>query len=226
MSEDWKKAEKALSYIEVNGNANNDPVTISGQTEGLHCIGIGTDAAVFSYEPEPGYAFKVYSPHAVEKLQAERSVYERLAGSPYHPQYYGYGSNYLVISFERGITLHDCLVHGVPVPEQVIKDVEDAKKLVIARGLNPRDIHLKNVLMQDGRAKVIDVSEYIKEGNDHRWDHLVWAYNNFYGHLEGVKIPSWALATIRKWYNRADQANFSLEEFSQRVSQLFKWTGK
>lgn len=226
MKDDWKKAEAALSQIIVKGYANNDPVTISGLTDGLHCIGIGTDAAVFSYAEEPRYAFKVYSEHAMEKLEAEKKVYKLLEGSPYHPRYYGSGPNYLVISYESGFTLYECLVHGIPVPEQVIVDVEDAKRFVIERGLNPRDIHLKNVLLQDGRAKVIDVSEYIKEGNDHRWDHLVWAYHQFYGHLSGVKIPSWALATIRNWYNRADQTNFSLEEFSQRISKLFKWGSK
>lgn len=92
------------------------------------------------------------------------------------------------------------------------------------QGAEPRDIHLKNVLMQDGRAKVLDVSEYVKEGDDKRWEHLVWAYHTFYSGISEVKVPSWILDTIKKWYYKLDNSNFNLEEFAQRASQLFsKW---
>lgn len=83
------------------------------------------------------------------------------------------------------------------MPEQVILDVEKAREFVRSKGLNPRDIHLKNVLMQDGRAKVLDVSEYVKEGDDKRWEHLVWAYHTFYSGISEVKVPSWILDTIK-----------------------------
>lgn len=110
------------------------------------------------------------------------------------------------------------------MPEQVILDVEKAREFVRSKGLNPRDIHLKNVLMQDGRAKVLDVSEYVKEGDDKRWEHLVWAYHTFYSGISEVKVPSWILDTIKKWYYKLDNSNFNLEEFAQRASQLFsKW---
>ena len=69
--------------------------------------------------------------------------------------------NYLVLSFEEGITLYDCLLQGIPIPKQAIKDVDDAREYVRQKGLNPRDIHLKNVFLQNGRAKIIDVSEYV-----------------------------------------------------------------
>jgi hypothetical protein len=67
----------------------------------------------------------------------------------------------LVLSFEQGVTLYDCLLQGVRVPEQAIQDVEESREFVRSQGLNPRDIHLKNVLLQEGRGKVLDVSEYI-----------------------------------------------------------------
>ena len=61
------------------------------------------------------------------------------------------------------MTLFDCVLQGIHIPEQVINDVEDAREYVRNKGLNPRDIHLKNILLQNGRAKILDVSEYISQ---------------------------------------------------------------
>ena len=58
--EHWKQAETALACMEVFKNGENDPVTIEGESDDLRRIGIGTDAAVFVYEPLPAYAFKLY----------------------------------------------------------------------------------------------------------------------------------------------------------------------
>ncbi|MBW5447744.1 serine/threonine protein kinase [Cohnella sp. CFH 77786] len=221
MIPDWKLAENALQNIRVIGNDNNEPVTIEGFADGLYCIGIGTDAAVFYYAGTPPYAFKVYSDLALDKKDVELEIYERIQGSPYFPQCYGAGSHYLVLSLEVGPTLYDCLLQGIHIPEQVILDVEAAREFVRSQGLNPRDIHLKNVLMQGDRAKVIDVSEYIKEGNDHRWEHLAWAYRHIYPSMSSVKVPLWILESIRHWYNRVDKASFVLENFSYRLLRLF-----
>ncbi|MCM3628483.1 serine/threonine protein kinase [Paenibacillus glycanilyticus] len=221
MIADWKQVEEALKNVEVIGHENNKPVSVIGYAEDLRCIGIGTDAAVFYYPDTPNYAYKVYSAQALEKKEVEFDIYKRLSGSPYFPECYGTGDNYLVLSFEQGITLYDCLLQGVRVNEQVIQDVENAREFIRSRGLNPRDIHLKNVLLQEGRGKVLDVSEYIKEGNDSRWEHLVWTYKHFYPLISEVKVPLWILETITNWYNRIDTASFGIEDFSKRVSQLF-----
>jgi hypothetical protein len=221
---DWKQAEEALGQVEVVGKDNNELVSITVHAEGLRCIGIGTDAAVFQYDKIPEYAFKVYSKDSLAKKEIEQSVYQRLKGSPYFPEYHGTGKNYLVLSYEQGITLFDCLLQGISVPKQVMLDVEEARKYVRTQGLNPRDIHLKNVLLQEGRGKVLDVSEYVKEGNDNRWEQLVWVYNNLYPLFEGVKVPYWILDAIKHWYNRIDKATFILEEFAQKAIKLF-WEG-
>lgn len=221
MNSDWAKADGPLRCITVAGSELNEPVVIAGFSEGLRCIGIGTDAAVFTYDLAPGYAFKVYSDLALQKKETEKEVYERIEGIPFFPRYYGEGKNYLVISYEPGVTLLDCLLQGIPVPEQVIRDVDEARELVRSRGMNPRDIHLKNVLLQNGRGKVIDVSEYVVEGDDKRWDHLVWAYHVFYPSFVGKKMPAWVLDAVKNGYVRLDQANVSIDDFAQRTSQLF-----
>jgi hypothetical protein len=220
MEANWKAADEALGQLVISGSERNEEVIVTCVPDSLSCIGIGTDAAVFTCDHAPGYAYKVYSDLAVGKKEVERKVYEQLQGIPYFPVYYGEGSNYIVLSHERGITLTDCLIEGIPVPEQAIQDVEEARELVRSRGLNPRDIHLKNILLQDGRAKVLDVSEYVQEGNDKRWEHLVWAYRNFYPSFEGRKVPAWMLDMVKNGYNKLDQANINLDELGQRISGL------
>ncbi|CAM4387664.1 serine/threonine protein kinase [Paenibacillus endophyticus] len=221
MNSDWKQAEEALREIEVIGHENNKPVSVVGFAEDLRCIGIGTDAAVFYHSDTPNYAYKVYSMQALAKKEVEEGIYKRLKGSPYFPECFGAGPNYLVLSFEQGITLYNCLLQGVHVPEQVVQDVEEAREFVRSQGLNPRDIHLKNILLQEGRGKVLDVSEYIKEGNDSRWEHLVWGYKHFYSLIGEAQVPLWILETITNWYNRIDASSFGIEDFSKRVSRLF-----
>jgi hypothetical protein len=176
MEQQWQNAAKALELITVTENPGNEPVTIEGAVDGFSCIGVGTDAAVFQSLSAPGYAFKIYAEGKKDKLEAEAEVYSKLGSSPYFSECYGATDRLLVLKFEDGLTLFDCLLQGVRVPEQVIKDVENARAYVREKGLNPRDIHLKNILLQGGRAKLLDVSEYIKPGNDFRWEHLYKAY--------------------------------------------------
>lgn len=218
---DWLKADSLLGQVEIIGNAENDLVSIEGNTDGLECIGVGTDAAVFIMPELPQYAFKIYSQQALDKKNIEKEVYAKLKGSPYFAACYGDGVNYLVLSFEDGPTLQDCITLGIPVPEQVILDVEEARRYVRSVGLNPRDIHLKNVVNQNGRGKVLDVSEYVKEGDDQRWDHLVWAYYNVYPRFNEIKVPLWVIDAVKKWYHRRNKSVMNLEEFSSKVIRLF-----
>lgn len=216
--EDLYIVDELLSQIKITSNPKNKPVTISGSVNDLSCIGVGTDAAVFQYVQEPSYAFKLYADDKKGKIQTEAKVYKELKGSPYFSKCYGAFDRYLVLSYETGITLYDCLLQGIHIPPQIIQDVEDARRYAKKMNLNPRDIHLKNILLQNGRAKVIDVSEYLKPGNDHRWDHLKKAYDEYYHLVDGKAIPIWLLETIQRWYNQRQHS--SIEDFIKDVLKL------
>jgi hypothetical protein len=90
------------------------------------------------------------------------------------------------------------------------------------KDLNPRDIHLKNIILQNGRAKLLDVSEYIQPGNDYRWEHLREAYVSYYHLVDGKSVPFWLIETIRKWYNQRNHSFSSYEEFMNFVLKLIK----
>ncbi len=218
MKRDFFIVDKLLSEIKITSSSENKPVIISGSSKDLSCIGVGTDAAVFQYVHEPRYAFKLYADDKREKIQKEAKVYKELKGSPYFPTCYAAFDRYLVLSFESGITLYDCLLQGIHIPFQAIQDVEDARTYAKNKNLNPRDIHLKNVLLQDGRGKVIDVSEYLQPGNDHRWEHLKKAYDEYYSLVDSKAIPIWLLETIQRWYKHRQYT--SIEEFMKDVLKL------
>lgn len=216
MENDWDKAIGSLSKINVFSNPNNEPVTISGEADDLKCIGVGTDAAVFQALSAPAYAFKLYAKDKVHKVKVEANVYQLLGDSPFFSTCFASHDEYLVLSYEEGKTLFDCILQGIHIPKQVINEVEDAREYVRKKGLNPRDIHLKNILLQKGRAKIIDVSEYTLQGNDHRWEHLKKGYEQYYHLIDGNSVPFWLVETIRKWYNQRGK-NTSYEEFTKNI---------
>lgn len=217
MEKEWENIKQLLSEMTISANPNNQQVTIHGSSKELKCIGIGTDAAVFQNINTPDYAIKVFAEEKLEKIQTEAEVYNRLGDSPFFSRCFAVEDRFLVLSYESGITLYDCLHEGIHIPSQVIKDVEVARAYARNKGLNPRDIHLKNILLQNGRAKVIDVSEYTRPGNDFRWEHLKKGYEEYYHLIDGKAVPLWLLETIRKRYiNRTS----TIDEFIKDALSL------
>lgn len=217
MENDWDKAINSLSKIKVFSRPNNDLVTISGEAEDLTCIGIGTDVAVFQSLFAPAYAFKLFAKDKVNKVKAEANVYHILGDSPYFPTCYASYDDFLVLSYEEGKTLYDCILHGIHIPEQIINEVEDAREYVRKRGLNLRDIHLRNILLQNGSAKIIDVSEYTLPDNDFRWEHLKKGYEQYYHLIDGKSVPFGLVEMIRKKYNQWGMNSSSYEEPTRMI---------
>ncbi|MCT2536280.1 serine/threonine protein kinase [Aquibacillus koreensis] len=217
MTNNWDSAIQSLSQITIYSNPNNEPVTIQGSSDELRCVGVGTDAAVFQSIHVPAYAFKLYAEDRLSKIEVEREVYRLIGDSDYFSTCYASYKRFLVLSYEEGHTLYDCLLQGIHIPEQAIEDVERARDYVRSVNLNPRDIHLKNILLQNGKAMILDVSEYVKPGNDYRWEHLKKAYDDYYHLIDSKSVPFWLLETIRKWYNHWNKYASSFEDFMKYV---------
>lgn len=213
--------EDVIKDIQVLSTKDNNPVIIKGFSKILKCIGVGTDAAVFHIEDDTQYVYKVFSKDRLDKMEMEKNVYKLLGESAFFPVYYGTGSNFLILSYEKGITLYDCLLKGIHIPRQVIMDVEEAREYAKSKGLNPRDIHLKNILLYEGRGKLLDVSEYLKEGNDLRWNYLKKGYEEYYHLIDGREVPLWLIKTVIKWYNQ-QHGQFDFQEFVNKLLWLFR----
>jgi hypothetical protein len=210
-----------LRQIRIRASARNDPVAVDSLPAPLRLLGGGTDAIVVQHPGLPERAFKVYAPETVGCLADEYEAYGRLAGSGYFAACLGRGDFYLVLSYEPGPTLYECLVQGIPVPEQVMADVEAARRYARRVGLHPKDIHLKNVLLQGNRARILDVSKYVAPGDEDRvWDHLAEGYRRFYPVIRGRRIPVWVIEMVKRRYKAQPREQFSLDAFGAKMLRV------
>lgn len=222
MNNEWEKDFASLSKLTVLSHPNNQQVIVEGDLQGLKCIGLGTDAAVFQSTTSPKFAYKLYAQDKLNKVAIEADVYRKLGESSFFTTCYTSYDRHLVLGYETGITLYDCVLQGIHIPYQVVKDVENAIDYARSKGLNPRDIHLKNILLQDDRAKILDVSEYALPGNDYRWEHLKKGYDEYYHLIDGNSVPLWLVTTIQKWYKQRGGNSTSFEEFSNNLIKLLR----
>jgi len=212
--------EAQLIKIDIHANVDNDPVTIHFLPPVFRLIGVGTDAVVVQHPALQERVFKVYAPERIYKKEIEFDIYQHIGPSPYYCQCFRQGENFIELSYEKGPTLYQCLERGIIIPWKVITDVEAARAYAVSVGLNPRDIHLKNVLLQQGGAKLIDVSEYKTPGNDGRWDYLVQGYKEFYHLVKGKKIPAWLLELVKNNYYMQVSDGFSVSEWGKTFIQF------
>lgn len=218
------RIDSLLAKIAFTVHENNQPVTISYIPQELRLIGFGTDAVVVQLPELPDRVFKVFSPEREYKWENERTAYGKIGISPYYPRFLGSGKRYLILSYEVGPTLLQCLEQGIVIPEQVILDVEEARNHARKVGLNPRDIHLNNIIYQNGRAKLLDLSEFVLPGNDKRWDHLVEGYYWFYPLIRGRKIPKEWIEEAKKLYQVQTKSKFSVAEFGKLLFRVLGWS--
>jgi hypothetical protein len=167
----------------------------------------------FSFSGCSSLCFKKYAKDKIGKVEVEANVYQILGDSHFFSTCFASRDDYLILGYEEGKTLFDCVLQGIHIPKQVINDVEDAREYVRMKGLNPLDFHLKNILLQNRRAKILDVSEYMQSSMDYRWEHLKRGYEQHYHLIDGKPISFWLLETIRKRYNRQNKDFFSYEDF-------------
>jgi hypothetical protein len=221
LAPDPEAVEEVLRAIRIRARAGNEPIVIEHIPAPLRLLGSGTDAVVVQHPGLPERAFKIYAPETVGCLADEYDAYQRLAGSPYFAACLGRGDFYLVLSYEPGPTLYECLVQGIPVPEQAMADVEAARRCARQVGLHPKDIHLKNVLLQGDRGRILDVSKYVAPGDEDRvWDHLAEGYRRFYPLIRGRRIPVWVIETVKRRYKAQPKEQFSLDVFGAKMLRI------
>ena len=195
-------AYKALAdsvEIEMNGSKPR-LVHYSGA---LKLIGTGRSAYVFKIR-DKNLALKVYFPSRKRIAFKEATIYRQLQHINYYPTLYDGGTNYIVIDFIEGYTLFHCLQRGIFVPERKFKEISKALKMAMEVGLNPADIHLKNIILTPNKeVKVIDVARFMQKEKDNQWKDIEKAYFNIY--LKPYfpkKIPTFILNFISFVYKK------------------------
>lgn len=175
-------AKKLSSLVEYDTKKRRNKL-VSMPPE-LVLAGKGRSAYVFKYyDGSQVKALKVFFPEYQEIAKREASIYQLLSGSKYYPKLYESGVSYLVIDYIEGHTFFDCLLKGVPIRDEMINEVDAALHEARKKGLNPSDIHLRNLIVtKDNQIKVIDVARFMQTKSDTQWEDLKQAYYRFYKH--------------------------------------------
>lgn len=169
----------------------------------LKLVGMGRSAFVYRIQ-STDMAMKIFFPSHVHWAQEEGAIYRELKGIPYFPSIYQVGPNYLVLDYIEGDTLFEYLRKGIVISEEKVKEVDKALSIARERGLNPSDLHLRNIIITSkGEVKIIDVARFRQNKNCRQWDDLKTAFYRFY-HLPFFpkKIPAFILNLISSLYKK------------------------
>jgi predicted Ser/Thr protein kinase len=191
-----------LTNIRLESISPFDPIIVKNRSKTWQTIGSGNYAAVFFHDDQPEWVVKVYGRNH-EELKKEMEVYKNLGNHETFSTLYGYGEQFLVLKKLEGITLFNALVKGIYIPETVIQDIDNGLSYAKSVGLNPYDVHGKNVVMNKGRGYIVDISDFYKIGYCSKWDDLKKAYFRLYKPFIGKchpPIPFSVVDGIRKGY--------------------------
>lgn len=176
---------------------------IAKKDPSLEIIGIGRSAVVFKIK-STSMALKIFPPVFEHIALEEAKIYALLEGNNFFPSLYEAGNNYLLIDYISGYTLYDCLLKGIPLTELNIKKVDEALHSVKRLGLNPSDIHLRNIMLtSEGTIKLIDVARFRQTTYDSQWDDIKLALSTMYfKKYTPKKIPACILNGIAFLYKK------------------------
>ena len=198
----FMELNRKIRSVQIRHSHRFSYVRVLNKPDDWHCVGVGNSAAVFHCDTYPDIAIKVFSDRCSHIAQRESEVYGILGDSPFYPKLYGSGENYLLLRYIPGQRVYDCLLEGTFIQEGIVSDIDQAVSYARQCGLNPRNLHAKNILIHNGRGYVVDVSDYMKEGKCYHFDVLKYVYEKLYVafYRPGMKMPFWLLESIRRGY--------------------------
>ncbi|WP_025692750.1 serine/threonine-protein kinase [Paenibacillus zanthoxyli] len=194
--------EELLKHLVLESVHPEDPIEVRNVPEPWVLLGSGNYAAVLCHPDYDKYAVKIYAPGR-PGLAEEVEVYRRLGTHPAYAELYHAGPDFLVLKRLRGVTFYDCMKRGIPITDQAIRDIDEALKYATSRGLHPHDVHAKNVMTQDGRGLIVDVSDFLKQEDCTMWDDFKKAYTRLYRPIASLwlfPVPRPVLEMVRKGY--------------------------
>ena len=169
----------------------------------LQLIGTGRSAFVFRIGTT-NQAIKIFFPDSVYIAKEEEEIYQSLKGIDYFPGIHGTGKNYVVMDYIEGDTLFDCLTNGRVITKAHIQEIDYALSLASRTGLNPSDIHLRNIFItHTNEIKLIDVARYRQKKDCRQWSDLKKAHRQFYcKRFISKKIPGSFLNVLAFLYKK------------------------
>jgi hypothetical protein len=194
--------EQLLPGLHVESVSPDDPVVVHHAPAPWRVLGRGNYAAVLCHPDHPELVVKAYAPGR-PGVEAEREVYRRLGHHPAYSECLYSEGGFLVLRRLHGVTLYDAVHRGLPIPERVIRDIDQALEYARRRGLHPHDVHGRNVMMHDGHGLVVDVSDFLRDEDCTKWGDLKTAYYRVYRPVLmrlRLRVPYFALDVVRLGY--------------------------
>lgn len=192
----------------------------------LTLIGKGRSAYVFRIK-DTNMAMKVFFPKYAHIAREEAEIYKRLQHISYYPSLYQTGVNYLVMDYIEGSTLFECLTNGIYISDEVVIEIDHAIQLARQEGLNPSDIHLRNLfLTKDRKVKLIDVARFRQTKDCNKWRDLKYAFYHYYKkRYFPKKIPAFILNIIAVLYKKelfklGNDANLNTYHIENKSSSI------
>ncbi|WP_245629805.1 protein kinase family protein [Domibacillus robiginosus] len=146
----------------------------------LTFAGEGRSAVVFRIEGTDR-ALKVFYPDKVHIAKEEADIYRLLSGIPHFPHLHEAGGTYIVIDWVEGKTFFQCLEGGVEISARHIHEADQALEAARKRGLNPSDVHLRNIMITtEGSTMIIDVARFRQTKDCMNWEDIKTAHSAFY----------------------------------------------
>lgn len=187
----------------VEFRTRKNKIELENFSDLLEAIGKGRSACVFKIKGE-SIALKVFFPHKKGVAKEEAAIYRKLQGISYYPHLFEEGLNYIAMDYIEGHTLFQCLQRGIVVTGEEIKEVDKALVEAKQGGLNPSDIHLKNIILTPERKiKIIDVARFRQKGQDRQWNDLRKFYEYLYNkRFFPKRLPAAILNTVSFIYKK------------------------
>ncbi|WP_341479744.1 serine/threonine protein kinase [Clostridium beijerinckii] len=195
-------ADELLPQLNLQSINPNDPIVVRDLPSPWILLGSGNYASVLYHPDFPEFAVKIYARGKLG-IEDEINVYKKLGiHRAYSQCYYGH-NNFLILKRLEGETLYNCLKKGIFIPVSVIKDIDEALDYAKHQGLNPHDVHVKNVMMLYGKGVIVDVSDFYKNEPCYLWEDFKKIYFKVYLPLfRKIHFPisDFLLNSIRKSY--------------------------
>lgn len=196
-----------LPHVCLQSVDPHEPVQVYRVPPPWQPLGAGNYAAVFYHPEQPEWVVKVYAPGR-PGFEEEVEVYRRLGSHPAFSACCFAESGFLILKRLHGVTLYDCVHRGIPIPRQVIRDIDRALDYAREQGLYPHDVHGRNVMLYEGRGLVVDVSDFLQPEPCRKWQSLKQAYYWFYRPLIAplrLQVPYGVLDVVRRVYRRGER---------------------
>lgn len=200
-----------LSGLEWHRNGPNEPYRITRTPDRWHVLGTGNYAAVLYHDSDPELVVKMrlFEPQdeAVvrREFEEEKEVYRRIGEHHSFSSCLYASFPFLVLKRLHGVTLHRALTDGIRIPKRAIDDINEGLEYARNQGLHPHDVHIKNVMLYQGRGYIADISDFLKEDYCRLWDDSMIFFKYLYRPLIyplGVPVPAHWMHRVKVWYRR------------------------